>query len=128
MDLKSKIKEFIEYDNYINNQNKKLKNIKKKRDNLDKEIVNYLEKKNLTKQNIKIENSKIICKETKTYSSLNQNFLKKNLKSYFDENHKNMSDSATNNLVEAILNYILKSRTEKTKISLKRISIDDSIN
>ena len=39
-----------------------------------------------------------------------------------------MSDSATNNLVEAILNYILKSRTEKTKISLKRISIDDSIN
>lgn len=128
MDIKAKIKEFIEYDNYINNQNKKLKNIKKKKDDLDREIVNYLEKKNLTKQNIKIENSKIICKESKTYSTLNQNFIKKNLRSYFNENHKNMSDSAINNLVEAILNYILKSRTEKTKISLKRISIEDSIN
>ena len=128
MDIKAKIKEFIEYDNYINIQNKKLKNIKKKKDDLDREIVNYLEKKNLTKQNIKIENSKIICKESKTYSTLNQNFIKKNLKSYFNENHKNMSDSTTNNLVEAILNYILKSRTEKTKISLKRISIEDSIN
>ena len=31
MDIKAKIKEFIEYDNYINNQNKKLKNIKKKK-------------------------------------------------------------------------------------------------
>lgn len=128
MDIKAKIKEFIEYDNYINIQNKKLKNIKKKKDDLDREIVNYLEKKNLTKQNIKIENSKIICKESKTYSTLNQNFIKKNLRSYFNENHKNMSDSAINNLVEAILNYILKSRTEKTKISLKRILIEDSIN
>ena len=92
MNLKAKIKEFIQYDDYINIQNKKIKNIKKKRDDLDKEIINYLTKKNLTKQNIKLENSKIICKESKSYSSLNQNFLKKHLKCYFSENYTNMSE------------------------------------
>ena len=30
MNLKAKIKEFIQYDDYINIQNKKIKNIKKK--------------------------------------------------------------------------------------------------
>jgi len=127
MNLKAKIKEFIQYDDYINIQNKKIKNIKKKRDDLDKEIINYLTKKNLTKQNIKLENSKIICKESKSYSSLNQNFLKKHLKCYFSENYTNMSELSIKNLVEEILDYILKSRSQKTKISLKRMLINDSI-
>ena len=127
MNLKAKIKEFIKYNDYINIQNKKIKNIKKKRDDLDKEIINYLTKKNLTKQNIKLENSKIICKESKSYSSLNQNFLKKHLKCYFSENYTNMSELSIKNLVEEILDYILKSRSQKTKISLKRMLINDSI-
>ena len=38
-----------------------------------------------------------------------------------------MSELSIKNLVEEILDYILKSRSQKTKISLKRMLINDSI-
>lgn len=121
MNIKNIIREYIQYDNLIIKEESKLKKIKKKREELSSEITNYFDKENKLNINIKAGDSKLSCKESITYSNLNQCFIKKHINSYFKENYKNMSENDVNKLSESIFNHILNSRIEKKKIVLKRI-------
>ena len=121
MNLKNIIKEYIQLDDFVIKEESKLRKIKKKRDELSSEITNYFTKKNKLDINIKVGDSKLSCKESITYSNLNQCFIKKHISTYFKENYKNMSENDVNKLSESLFNHILNSRIKKKKILLKRI-------
>ena len=120
-DLLNNIKKYVKYDNYIREEEKKLKNIKKKRDEYSEKILNNIIKNKLSDNDIRVGNSKITCKESKNLTTLNQKFIKENIRNYFKEHYTKMSDVDQEKISNDIFEYILNSRKITKKLSLKRI-------
>ena len=87
LDIKDSIKNYVKYDDYIKEQEKKLRKLKKERDSFSNDIINFMIQGNNRNTDIKIGQSKIICQENKTMSSLNQNFIKSSIRNFFIEKY-----------------------------------------
>lgn len=120
MNKKELLEKYIYYDNYIFEQDNKLKKIKKKREELKNQIIKYLDDNNINK--IQFNNNDLCYKENKIYSSINQEFLKKNINLYFQNNHSNIKENIKNKISEDLFNFLIKSRKQEKKITLKRIN------
>ena len=121
--FKKDIVNYIKCDDYIKTQEKKLREYRKKRTELENTIVDYMFKNNINKSDIKVGDSKLRYHENKTKTNLNQNFIKNKLKEYFLEKHSNLGESKCIGIADDIYNYIENSRIYNKKIVLKRISI-----
>ena len=82
------IKQWATYDSYIEQLNKKIKDMRTKRDALEEKIATYIEKNNLTKTAFNFDNNRIIYRNEPKYSNLTYDFLFKCSHSYFGNTQK----------------------------------------
>ena len=110
-ELSKNIKLWLTYDNKISEINSYNKNLKDKKNILEKEIINTLKTNNLENKEIKINNIKLNINTSSTPSSLSIKLVENALNHYVDEYTKNK-----------ILNHIkyLRNNDKKNTISLKK--------
>ena len=120
-DIKETIANYIKYDNHIREQESKIKKIKKERDILSNDILNYMINNKLSSSDIRVGDSKLRYHENKSMSSLNQKYIKQKLEEYFLEKHSNMGEQKCIAIANSVYDYIISSRKYKKKIILKRI-------
>jgi uncharacterized protein YyaL (SSP411 family) len=122
--FKQDVIDYIKYDKHIKDQEKILREHKKKRSALETNILNYMVKNKLSNSDIKAGTSKLRYQENKTKTGLNQKFLKSKLEEYFLEKHSNLGEEKCLNIANDIYNYIENGRIYKTKLVLKRICLN----
>jgi len=106
------LKDWVTYDNYLKKINKKNKDIKEKKENLESKILTIFENNNMTNTKVNIGDSKIFYNESISTNSLSYKFLFECLNKYFKNEKK----------AEEICDFI-KSERDKTKkfnYSIKR--------
>ena len=119
-DIKQTIKNYVKYDDYIKDQEKKIRKLKKERDNLSTDIIDFMINENYKNTDIRVGDSRISCQENKSLTSLNQNFIKNQINIFFVEKHPEII-SKNKNISTELFNYIINSRKQNKKIALKRI-------
>lgn len=107
-DFKENVKEWLKLDLEINNLEKKLKELKKKRNNeLEPTITNFMVIHNISDLNT--QNGKIKCAARNTKQTLNGKYIEDNLKKVIGDN----------NIVEQAMTNILNNREIKTTYKLQ---------
>ena len=119
-DIKQTIKNYVKYDDYIKDQEKKIRKLKKERDNLSTNIIDFMINQNYKNTDIRVGDSRISCHENKSLTSLNQHFIKNKINSFFIEKHPEII-SKNKSISTELFNYIINSRKQNKKIALKRI-------
>ena len=117
--FKKNVSNYIKYEKIIKSENNKLKNIKKKKNTLEKHILKYILNNQLPHK-IKINSDYINVKENKTKSQLNKKFLINCIKNYFNIKSE-FNNKYCDELANDIYNFIDSSRSCNTKFSLKKI-------
>lgn len=117
--FKKNVSNYIEYENTIKSENNKLKVIKKKKNALEKYILEYILNNKLPHK-IKINNEFISVKENKTKSQLNKKFLINCINNYFNQKSE-FSEKYCHDLANDIYNFIDLSRSYNSKFSLKKL-------
>lgn len=82
------IKQWATYDSYIEQLNKKIKDVRAKRDSLGEQLSQYIQKHDLTKTAFNFDNHRIIYKNEPKYSNLTYDFIYKCSQSYFGNAQK----------------------------------------
>ena len=120
-EIKDLISKYIKYDNYIKDEEAKIRKIKKERESCGNNILDFIINNNINNTDIRVGNSKLRYHENKIMTPLSQGFIKKQIHEYFVEKHPNMNEEKVNNISKDIYNFIITSRKQKKKIVLKRI-------
>tara|TARA_E500000178_G_C16871113_1_gene684469 strand:+ start:42 stop:389 length:348 start_codon:yes stop_codon:yes gene_type:complete len=107
MSLKEYIKNFINYDNKINELNSNLKGIKKGKNDLEQFIINILTKNNYSNSKFEIDKKIIYMKKKETSGSLSLELIREVL----SEEIKNPEG------VEKLMNKIVNRKNSKKKVS-----------
>tara|TARA_B100001094_G_C17889158_1_gene650777 strand:- start:126 stop:512 length:387 start_codon:yes stop_codon:yes gene_type:complete len=113
-DFRSKVKDWIECDNEINELNNKIKEIKSKKIELNNEILQFMQDNNI--EDISTKQCKLKTYTSTSQKGLNKDYIKSKLKSVFDDEHKAIE----------ITDIILNNREKTTTTKLKRINIKDT--
>jgi hypothetical protein len=82
------IKQWATYDSQIELLNRKLKDMRAKRDVLGDKLSTYIQKHNLTKTAFNFDNNRIVYKQEPKYSNLTYDFVYKCSQSYFGDTKK----------------------------------------
>jgi len=109
-ELKSKIKDWVSADNEIKKINNKLKDHRKQRTELGKEINTIIYEQNLQNREIQISDGKLKFQETKTVSPLTFSFIKECLSKYVTKEEK----------LNEIIEHIKSERVVKYNKDIKR--------
>lgn len=114
----TKIQEWVALDNQVKDIKEQIKALEnkelvEKRDAIEKEIVEYIEKNKLEKLTINISDGNIKFSKTNMKSPLNNKTLKTLLDKYQEEEDNNID-------VDALYNYIIDNIETKTKVSIRR--------
>jgi len=120
--LSETIKILLRLDESIKELNNQQKELKKKRDILEENVLEILNKYNLTEKKFLLNNNSIFCTKSNTLPPINSSLLETILSKYISKNEvdfilKQIDDYRQNNRKETIL---LKRKAIKNK-SLKRI-------
>jgi len=120
--LSETIKILLRLDESIKELNNQQKELKKKRDILEENVLEILNKYNLTEKKFLLNNNSIFCTKSNTLPPINSSLLETILSKYISKNEvdfilKQIDDYRQNNRKETI---ILKRKAIKNK-SLKRI-------
>ena len=112
--LKSNIKQWITINEIISNYNSKIKEIKQKKDAIEKTILNDLKNNNLTDKKLKIDNQHVFYNQTTSLPSVSLSLVDNVLTKLVNNNTKMI-----------ILNEIKKHREQNKTInySLKKKKI-----
>lgn len=106
--FKKNVKEWLELDTIIKEHEKRIKDLKKKRNKeLEPQITKFMTDNNITDLNT--NNGKIKCAERNTKKGLNKTNIRSNLSKYINDD--NILDSAINEIVnnrEIVTTYKLK--------------------
>ena len=110
MSFEEKIKEWVLIDNELKILNEKIKSIRDKKNNISTNILSYVEKNNLTNNQIKLLDGKIRFVNTNTNPPISLKYVQ----SCLQEIIKN------ENQVNQIMEYIKQRRESKTHFEIKR--------
>ena len=109
--FKDSIKKWVKIDNKQKELRKLSSELKKKKDELQMFITEYMEDNNILKKNILISDGKIQYSSSETKQSINKKFIIDKLTVYF-----NSLEKATE-----VAEYLYNNRDTITKIGLKRL-------
>jgi len=112
-DFNRNILEWCECDNIIKTKMEEVKNIKSKKENLEKNIVSYINENNLQESifNISSMDTKLQYHKTSVKESITLKFLENTLLKYFDNDL---------NKTNALMDFIKNNRNSSDKYALKR--------
>ena len=105
--------EWCEYDNNIKSKMEEVKTLKSKKDELEKNIIFYINENNLQESifNISSLDTKLQYHKSSVKESITLKFLENSLLKYFDNDL---------NKTNELMNFIKNNRSCSDKISLKR--------
>lgn len=110
MDLfKNNIKELLDIESKSNELKKELNNLKSKKDDIENDILNYINENNIKNKDIYINNKKISCANSKSYESISKKFVLQRLIEFLNDDDQ----------ANKIANYIFNSRNINEKEYLK---------
>lgn len=123
--------QWIEYDNTINSKEKELrireiplKELKKKQQEIESLLINFIESNRLNNKQFNVENMRISYQVDSKKEPLTQKFIKESLEIYFRDKFRNrLNPSECENKANDIFQYMLDLRKSKYKSSLKKITI-----
>lgn len=110
MSFEDKIKKWVHLDNQLKIVNDKIKEIKQEKDNVEEQIIQYIDENNLNNATAKISGGKLKFVETKQASPLTLKYIKECLNGCIENQQQ----------VELILNYIKENREIKYSKDIKR--------
>ena len=112
-DFNRNIIEWCEYDNNIKSKMEEVKTLKSKKDELEKNIIFYINENNLQESifNISSLDTKLQYHKSSVKESITLKFLENSLLKYFDNDL---------NKTNELMNFIKNNRSCSDKISLKR--------
>ena len=111
--FRTKVKEWIEYDNQINELNNKVKELKNKKNELNNEILEFMKSNNI--EDISTKKCKLKTYTSTSQKSLNKDYINSKLKTALNDENK----------ASELTNLILNNREKTSTIKLKRINIKD---
>ena len=109
--FRSKVKEWIDCDNQINEYNNKIKEIKNKKNDLNNEILEFMKSNNI--EDISTKQCKLKTYTSTSQKGLNKEYINSKLKSALKDDIK----------ADEITNLILNNREKTSSIKLKRVNI-----
>jgi hypothetical protein len=123
--------QWIEYENSINSKEKELHNreiplkeLKKKQQEIEYLLINFIESNRLNNKQFNVENMRISYHVDSKKEPLTQKFIKESLEIYFRDKFRNrLNPSECENKANDIFQYMLDLRKSKYKSSLKKITI-----
>jgi len=110
MSLEDNIKTWVSLDNEFRRINKKLQDIKSKKNEINDNILNYFHENNINSPTINISDGKLQLIETKQANALTFKFLEECLNEYFEDEQK----------TENMITFIKSKRSYSLNQSLKR--------
>lgn len=110
MSFEDKIKKWVHLDNQLKIVNDKVKEIKLEKDNIEEQIIHYVDENNLNDATAKISGGKLKFVETKQTSPLTLKYIKECLNECIENQQQ----------VDLILNYIKDNREIKYSKDVKR--------
>lgn len=110
MKFEDNIKKWVHLDNQLKLVNDKVKEIKKEKDTIEEEIIQYIDTNQLNNATAKINGGKLKFVETKQVSPLTLKYIKECLCECIENQQQ----------VELILNYIKDNREIKYSKDIKR--------
>lgn len=110
MSFEDKIKKWVHLDNQLKLVNDKVKEIKQEKDNIEEQIIHYVDENNLNNATAKISGGKLKFVETKQTSPLTLKYIKECLSECIENQEQ----------VDLILNYIKDNREIKYSKDIKR--------
>ena len=113
-EFRTKVKNWIDCDNQINELNNKIKEIKKKKTELNVEILEFMKDNNI--EDISTKQCKLKTYTSTTQKGLNKDYIKSKLKTALDDESKAVE----------ITDLILNNREKTVTTKLKRINIKDT--
>ena len=111
-EFSNKIKSWSMYEQKYQELKNEMSKISDQKEQLTKEIVNYIQIHNMQRIAINVGNKKIYYHEEQTNNNLSFGFLKDCLMTYFNNDEKK---------VEQLINFIKSKRTKSVKPNLKFI-------
>lgn len=121
-ELKQSFHHYIELDDQINILESKLSELRKDRDNVEKNIVTIIEKNNLQKKDIKIGTSRFQYTTSEKKDGFTQQYVKKALYDYYGFFYDGkLPRDKCNEKADQVFQYLLANRTVKHRSGLKRI-------
>ena len=114
-DLTKYIKQWIIYDDFIKECNRKSKLVRQKKELIESKVTQLLEQNSLTNTKINIGNNNISYQETSSTSALSYKFIQDCLSKYLKENE-------VNKICEILKNE--RDKGKKTITTLKRTIIE----
>ena len=111
MSLEDNIKTWVSLDNEFRRINKKLQEIKSKKNEVNDNIITYFHENNINSPTINISDGKLQLIETKQANALTYKFLEECLNDYFKDEKQ----------TEKLINFIKSKRSYNLNQSLKRI-------
>jgi hypothetical protein len=112
MTFEGNIKEWVILDNQIKAKNEELKRLRSQKNDLNNNIVNYVNNNNLTKSIVNISDGRLKFMNYNQTEPLTFKYIENTL-------NKIISDSKQ---VESILNYLKENRSIKSSLEIKRFS------
>ena len=112
MTFERSIKEWVILDNQIKSKNEELKGLRNQKNDLNNNIVNYVNNNNLTKSIVNISDGRLKFINSNQVEPLTFKYLENTL-------NKIISDSKQ---VESILNALKQNRSIKSSLEIKRFS------
>jgi hypothetical protein len=110
--FENQIKQWVQLDNQIKEFNERIKDLREKRNILEKNITNYADSNNLSNSSIKIGDDRLKFTNTRVPEPLTFKYLEKTL----GEIIKNESQ------VQVIMNYVKQKRDIKVVPEIKRFN------
>ena len=107
------IKRWNTIDSEIATLNLKIRKLRERKQKEEETLIPYLQEKNLTKVAINLDDSRILCRQEKVYSSLSYKFLHECLTKFFNEDR-----------ADELCEKIKDMRTVKVATVLKRRALN----
>jgi uncharacterized protein (DUF2164 family) len=104
------LKVYISIQEQLDDYNEKIKELKETKDKLEKSLVPYMIKKEVTKKSLLYKDRKIYIKDEKIYTNLSYKYLNEKINNFF----KNKNPE----LVEKIIDYLKAERDIKINKTL----------
>ena len=109
-EFRKKVKEWIDCDNQINEFNNKIKEIKKKKNDLNLEILEFMKDNNI--EDISTKQCKLKTYTSTTQKGISKDYINTKLKNFLKDDDK----------ASELTKIILTEREKKTTTKLKRIN------
>ena len=114
------IDSYFKLDDYIKQQEKDTRILRKKRQEIEKYILETTKRNKLQNKNLKSsDNRKLAFEKNDRFESFTKNFVKKNIEKYYFEKYgSRIGKKATEDKAEKLFNYLLSQREVIVNLNL----------